>query len=117
MISKSRPRLFLSSLWRSILARPLTTLYLAASVVIVSGFTGWIDVNTALIVLTIMFFILLTLGLHRENKLESKVVKAELDTIHMLVNSQHDVLVERVDQLIATLEHAGVAVPEQRKST
>lgn len=100
-----------SYLWESVLARPLTTMYIIASVVLVALVSEKIEVAHALIVLTVMFFFLLVLGLHRENKIEAKIVKVELDNIHTLVNSQHDELVDRVEQLIAALQTADVDVP------
>ena len=109
---KPRLRSISLSLWGSILARPLTTLYVIASAVIVAGFARWLEVGQALVILTVMFLVLLLLGLHRENRHEAAALKAELDTIHDLVNSQHDDLVERVEQLIATLHRAGVDVPD-----
>lgn len=104
--------------WRSVLGRPLTTLYLMASGVIVAGFAGWIEGPTAIVILTFMFVILLVLGLYRENKVAAEAVAEQLGTIHTLVNSQHDdlvslnaVLVERIDQLIDVLTAAGITVP------
>ncbi len=98
-------------LWRSILARPLTTLYVLASVVIVFTSAGRIDRGVALIFVSFMFFILMTLGLHRENRISARRVEMELDAIHVMVNSQHTELVERVADLIRALQDAGVAVP------
>lgn len=106
-----------TSTWRSVLAKPLTTLYLMASVIVVGASAGWIDRSVAIVVLTFMFLILLTLGLHRENRLASEQVNEQLDTIHTLVNSQHDDLVERVTQLIDSLKQAGVAVPEPKEKS
>lgn len=98
-------------LWRSILARPLTTLYLFASAAIIAGFSGWIDHTTAVIGVFLVFVAMLTLGLHRENTITAERVEAGIEDIHILVNSQHDELVARVEQLIKVLQLADVSVP------
>lgn len=72
-------------LWKSILARPLTTLYLLAGAIILAATANIIDSGHALIVLTFFFLALLLLGLHRENRIESRIVKAELDSIRMML--------------------------------
>lgn len=97
--------------WLSILGRPLTTLYLLASAVIIGGVSGAIQLDRALALLALGFLALLILGLHRENRIETALVKHELDHIQALVNSQHDDLLARVEQLIKTLQTAGIAVP------
>lgn len=103
------------TLWRSVLARPLTTLYLFASAAIIAASAGWIAPPTAIVSVGLMFIAMLTLGLHRENVITAEKVQSELTNIHDLVNSQHDELVARVEQLIRVLEQADVKVPEPRE--
>lgn len=105
-----------TQVWRSVLAKPLTTLYLIASGVIIAGFAGWIEVAMAIVILTFMFIVLLVLGLYRENKLAADKTNNQLEVIHTLVNSQHTDLVERVEQLIHHLQAAGVTVPKAKGS-
>ena len=102
-------------LWNSILVRPFTTFYVSAFSVIILTSAGKIELGVAMLTLTGMFLILLLLGLHRENQLDTKAVKVELTTIHTLVNSQHTELVDRVEQLIRALNNANVAVPAAPK--
>lgn len=83
-----RPSSVIKMLWESVLARPLTTMYLIAFGVIIAGSAGVLEPTNALIIITVMFMVLLVLGLHRENQIEAKLVKAELDSIRMmLINS------------------------------
>lgn len=103
-----------TAVWRSVLARPLTTLYILASLIIVGASAGWLDRNLAVAVLTFMFLILITLGLHRENRIVAEATNEQLSEIHVLVNSQHDDLVERVEQLIQALTDNEVTVPKAK---
>jgi hypothetical protein len=48
----------------------------------------------------------------RQNKAKIKVVDTKVEGVHVLVNSQHDDLVDRVTQLTETLERADVEVPD-----
>ena len=83
-----RPIPVVKMLWESVLARPLTTLYVIAFAVVIAGSAGLLESSHALILLTVIFMVLLVLGLHRENRIEARIVKAELDSIRMmLVNS------------------------------
>lgn len=83
-----RPSSVAKFLWDSVLARPLTTLYVIAYAVIIAGSAGLIELNHALTLITVIFVVLLVLGLHRENRIEARIVKAEIDSIRMmLINS------------------------------
>lgn len=83
------------SLW------PLTTTYLSgvgAIILVAQGVLEWQSAVIAFGVVTTLIF------LH--------TVWREVKIIHTLVNSQHDALVARIDQLTRAMNKAGTPIPD-----
>jgi hydrogenase-4 membrane subunit HyfE len=78
----------------------ITTLYLAAVAAIILTVQGAVSITAAAAALFALAVLLILAEMHREVR-----------KVHTLVNSQRDLLLARIDQLINTLEAAGVSVP------
>ncbi len=87
---------------RSVVGYPLTGVYLAGTAVAVLISADLLPLAPGLLGLLVVAGLMLMVGIRRE-----------VATVHWLVNSQRDVLLDRIDQLIATLTDAGVVVPDE----
>jgi hypothetical protein len=83
---------------------PLTLVWLLGVFLAVTVSLGGVAVAPGLVILAFVALLLMQI-----------VCRRELVIVHHLVNHQHDELVERVDQLIRTLQEADVKVPEPAK--
>jgi hypothetical protein len=86
---------------------PASTMWLAAALVLAAAAGHILRLDVGLALLTLFAVLVILISMRRE-----------VTSVHELVNSQHDVLVARVEtmadrigQLIGALESAGVAVP------
>lgn len=77
----------------------------------------------AALLTAVLMAVLILLGKRKADKIEQKTVEIEhraveiehkTDEIHILVNSRLTAVLERVEQLTATLEQENVPVPEPR---
>ena len=86
---------------------PITTVYVAGVTVAVGIGLSWFDINAGLIALTAISLTVVLIALTREVRI-----------VHHLVNAQRDALLLRIDDLVDSLNEAGVALPlrEQGKS-
>jgi CHASE1-domain containing sensor protein len=82
--------------------RPALTVYVAAVVDAWAVVEGVLAVDLGLILLGVVTGLVIMCSLHHE-----------VTAVHKLVNSQHDALTARVDQLLATLAAAGVQAPHE----
>ena len=80
---------------------PTTAMYLTGVVVACGISADLFSRDVGLVVLTVMASLLILVALTREVR-----------TVHTLVNSHRDELLERIDQLLNTLHSAGVEVPD-----
>jgi len=76
-------------------------MYVAGVLVACGVSVGWIRLDVGVVALSVIAVLLITVGISRE-----------VHTVHTLVNSQRDELLDRIDQLVAALHKAGVAVPQ-----
>jgi hypothetical protein len=104
---------FLSVIRNSAAFYPLTTLYIAAVLALEAAVSGLVRLDTAIIGLGIVTVILILASIYREVRYQ----RAEVKKVHTLVNSQRTELLERIEQLVAALQVAGVAVPETTRDT
>lgn len=84
------------SLWQ------VTVVYVMAVIAIVLVEQGAVGISTSVIVLGAVTATVILVTIRRE-----------LHVVHTLVNSQHDSLVARIDQLIEVLLAAGIEIPHQ----
>lgn len=87
--------------WRATVTRPVGTVYILASVMLALSFQNPVYIVGCIVVLGCAAILAVTLAVRRE-----------LEIVHQLVNSQHDELVNRVEQLTEALETSGIPVPE-----
>lgn len=87
---------------RSMLLYPTSTVYVAGVVVAVGVSTGWFGLNVGLVCLTAIAVVVVLVGLVRE-----------VQIVHHLVNSQRDELLNRISDLVETLQDAGIALPSR----
>lgn len=85
-------------------AYPLSIMYVVGLVVAVLITTGDITLGLGAVTLTGIFIGLLLISIWRE-----------VSHVHMLVNSQRDLLLARIDQLERTLRSADIEVPQEEK--
>jgi uncharacterized protein YoxC len=82
---------------------PVTWTYLAGVAVIMSISEGLVSVSAGLIALSLLALLIALI-----------FTRKEVQKVHILVNSQRDELVERIDQLVTALHDAGAAVPDKK---
>jgi hypothetical protein len=99
---------YLMRLVRSPSTYPLATFWLAAMVIVPLTVADIVNLDTGLILLTSTALFLIVIAMRRA----TIGLRADVEQVHILVNSQHDDLVKRVSQLIKALEMGGVAVPD-----
>lgn len=87
--------------WRATVTRPVGCVYILASVMLALSFQNVIYIIGCIVILGCAAILSVQFAMRRE-----------LEIVHELVNSQHDELVNRVEQLIGALETSGVPVPE-----
>lgn len=80
---------------------PLSTFWLGAMCVLFAKSIGWINLPTAFVTLGFLAILLIMAAFRKD-----------VSTIHHLVNSQHDDLVDRVQQLTDALLSSGSEVPK-----
>lgn len=86
---------------------PITAMYVGVVGVVMQVASGAWSVELGLSLMAILAVgVVLFLG-----RRDVRAAQAEVHVIHELVNSQHDDLVARVEQLTRALERAGVRVP------
>lgn len=83
------------------IVRPISVVWVIASVMIAMAFQDAVYIVACIVVLGIAALGAVVLS-----------VRTELEVVHRLVNSQHDLLVARVEQLTEALEDHAVPVPE-----
>jgi hypothetical protein len=71
------------------------------------------DITT--IVAAVLALITAVVSVWNNNRI--KTANGKIDTVHTLVNKQHDDLVNRTDQLSSALTAANVAVPDKPEGT
>lgn len=84
-----------ASLW------PVTTTYIFAVGGLVTVAQGWVGVTLAIALLGLMTVAVILVSMRRE-----------ISTVHILINSQRDELVDRIVELTETLKVANVHVPD-----
>jgi hypothetical protein len=92
---------YLRRLAGSISFRPVLTVYVGAVIDAWAVASGYVRTEVGVLLLGFVAVMVLLSGMRRE-----------VATVHKLVNSQHDALVDRVDQLLDALETAGVSIPD-----
>lgn len=90
---------------------PISTVYLAGVIVAVFISLGWVSLGTGLLILTLAAVIVLLITQSIELRRQTK----EILTVHLLVNSQRDELLNRISDLVDTLENAGIALPDREQ--
>lgn len=100
-------RLYLRRVVTSTAFYPLSTLWVAAMLILSAVVGGALRLDVGLTLLTLSAVLIVVLAMRRD-----------VSTVHSLVNSQRDELVttikemgDRIRQLIVALQEAGVAVP------
>lgn len=83
---------------------PLTTFWLGAMSLLFAESIGWVTLSAALAALAFLALLLIMVAFRRD-----------IAVVHTLVNSQHDDLVARVQQLTDALIDSSVAVPKEPK--
>jgi hypothetical protein len=98
---------YLRRVTRSVAFYPVTVVYVSAVVDLAAIVGGAVRLDIGLVLLALLAVVVILLSMRRE-----------VSNVHALVNSQHDALVasaesmgDRIDQLIAALNTAGVPVP------
>ncbi len=79
---------------------PTFTMYVAGVLVACAGAMDWIGLDIGVVILTTVAGLLIVTGVARE-----------LHIVHTLVDSQRAELLERIDNLTATLDHARIVLP------
>lgn len=87
--------------WRATITRPLGTVYILASIMLALSFQNVVYIIGCIVILGFAAVIAIIISMRNE-----------LEIVHNLVNSQHDELVNRVEQLTEALEASSVPVPE-----
>lgn len=82
---------------------PLSTFWLVAIIAVFGLGTGWWSLGTGMVILTGALIFLVVVAFRKD-----------IQQVHVLVNSQHDDLLERVTQLTDLLKESGVPVPYPR---
>lgn len=85
---------------RAVAFYPISAVYAAVAVVVAAVAGHTLRPDVALVIIGMAALLVLQLSMRHE-----------VSTVHGLVNSQHDALVARIDQLTAALVAAGVQVP------
>ena len=83
---------------------PITTYFLGAMGILFAKSTGWINLPTAFVTLGFLALLLILVAFRQD-----------LKVVHALVNSQHDDLVARVQQLTDALVDSNTEVPREPK--
>lgn len=81
---------------------PVTLTYIAGVAMMALAVAGKIRVDVAVLASAVFACLAVVIALDREVR-----------TVHRLVNSQHDVLIARVKQLVDALVAAGVTIPTE----
>lgn len=97
---------YLHRLRQSVVVYPSTGIWLAGSTALIAMAAGKLRLDIGLVLLALLTVLLIQLGMRREVR-----------KVHVLVNSQRDLLLSRIDQLIAALRTAGVDVPKAKDDT
>jgi c-di-AMP phosphodiesterase-like protein len=101
----------ISICWRAILHAPSlyrqTVSYIASVIVLILVTMDKMRLDVGIVVLGIVAILIVLQSVNQR----VQVVSDELDTVHTMVNSSHDEMLDRVDQLIEALSDAGVAIP------
>jgi hypothetical protein len=79
---------------------PVTLGYVSAVIILLLISMGWVDIGVGILILGCAAALIILWSMRRE-----------VAVVSHLVNSQHDDLMERVDQLTAALVKGGLAVP------
>lgn len=98
---------FLRRVTESTATVPALVVYVAAVGLGALAAAGTIRFDVAAVLLGVSAALVILTYVYRQ----VSTVCVEVSTVHGLVNSQHDALVERVDQLSAALTAAGVQIP------
>ena len=93
-------RPYVKRVTHSVAFYPVSVVYIAAAVDLSAIVGEAIRFDVGLVLLGLLAVLVILLSMRRE-----------VSNVHTLVNSQHDALVARIDQLLAALTEAGVQVP------
>src|SRR4051812_36659548 len=88
---------------RSIAFYPVTQVYVAGSGILFAVVGRWVRLDVGLLLFTVFAVLVL---LHATMR--------EVAKVHILVNSQRDLLLERIQQLTDALRDADMIVPDER---
>lgn len=88
---------------QSVVFYPVTAVYVAGSVILALVVGGQMQFDVGLLLFTAVTGLVLIGATRRE-----------VTKVHHLVNSQRDLLLERIDQLVEALLAAGVRVPTDK---
>lgn len=88
---------------RSVAFYTATLTYLSGVAVAFGVAAGWLRFDVGLILFAACAILVVLVATHRS-----------VEVVHGLVNSQHDAMVERIDELLDALTAAGVSIPHDR---
>jgi hypothetical protein len=94
---------YLRRVARSAAFYPVTVVYLAAVLALIGVVGGVLSLEVGLTALGFVAMLVVLVSM-----------RGDVGQIHVLVNSQHDALLERVDELLDALHEAGVAAPKDK---
>lgn len=89
---------------QSVVFYPVTVVYLSGSLILALVVGGWLQFDAGLLMLAAITGLVLLVATYRD-----------IGVVHGLVNSQHDVLVRRIEQLLKALTAAGVQIPHDEQ--
>ncbi len=110
-------RRYLLVIFNSVSVYAASSVYVFGVLAMVLIATGDIMLIFGIFAFGIITIIIALIALFRETarvRAVAESVHAETEQVHVLVNSQHDAMVDRINQLIAALHASGVHVPQAR---
>jgi hypothetical protein len=106
-------RRLLRAVTDSAVVYPTSLMFIAGVVALEGVVADLVRLDTAIIGLGIVAVIIILASIYHEVRGQ----RVEVKEVHVLVNSQRDELVERIEQLVVALQDASVAVPKASGGT